>query len=94
MAPPDMADDELVAWYDAFSLWCRMLDDPQLQVRIHLEPGDLFIVDNRRVLHGRTAYDSSGGTRHLQGCYADIDGLRSSIAVLRRRLLHTGEAPR
>lgn len=85
MAPPDMAPDELVEWYDAFSLWCRLLDDPRLQVRIHLEPGDLFIVDNRRVLHGRTAYDASGGTRHLQGCYADIDGLRSTIAVLRRR---------
>lgn len=88
MAPPHMAADELVEWYDAFSLWCRLLDDPHLQVRIHLEPGDLFIVDNRRVLHGRTAYDASGGTRHLQGCYADIDGLRSTIAVLRRRHQH------
>jgi gamma-butyrobetaine dioxygenase len=94
MAPPHMPATELVHWYDAFSLWCRLLDDPRLQVRIHLEPGDLFIVDNRRVLHGRTAYDATGGTRHLQGCYADIDGLRSTVAVLRRRLEHTRESDR
>ena len=53
---------------------------------IRLEAGDLFIVDNRRVLHGRTAYDPTGGTRHLQGCYADIDGLHSTIRVLENAL--------
>jgi gamma-butyrobetaine dioxygenase len=47
-------------------------------------PGDLFIVDNLRVLHGRTGYAASGGERHLQGCYADRDGLRSRLAVLSR----------
>jgi len=36
------------------------------------------------VLHGRTAFEPTSGTRHLQGCYADIDGLRSAIAVLAR----------
>ncbi|MDP9262638.1 MAG: TauD/TfdA family dioxygenase, partial [Actinomycetota bacterium] len=46
--------------------------------------GDLFIVDNLRVLHGRTGYAASGGERHLQGCYADRDGLRSTLAVLSR----------
>jgi gamma-butyrobetaine dioxygenase len=92
MAPPRMSAAELVDWYDAFSLWCRLLDEPRLQVRIHLEPGDLFIVDNRRVLHGRTAYDAAGGTRHLQGCYADVDGLRSTVAVLRRHLGPAAEA--
>ena len=47
-------------------------------------PGDLFIVDNRRVLHGRKAFATAGG-RHLQGCYADLDGLLSTLAVLRER---------
>ena len=74
----------LTAWYDAFVLFSQLVDDERFQVRLHLEPGELFIVDNRRVLHGRTAYDARAGARHLQGCYADIDGLRSTIAVLRR----------
>ena len=76
--------NSLAAWYDAFVLFSQLVDDARFQVRLHLEPGDLFIVDNRRVLHGRTAYDAQAGARHLQGCYADIDGLRSTVAVLRR----------
>ena len=50
-----------------------------------LGPGDLFIVDNRRVLHGRKGFTSAGG-RHLQGCYADRDGLLSTRAVLQAEL--------
>jgi gamma-butyrobetaine dioxygenase len=36
------------------------------------------------VLHARTAF-AVAGDRHLQGCYADLDGLLSTLAVLRRR---------
>ena len=75
---------ELAAWYDAYLRFGRMLEDERFQVRLRLESGDLFIVDNRRVLHGRAPYAASGGERHLQGCYADIDGLRSTLAVLAR----------
>jgi alpha-ketoglutarate-dependent taurine dioxygenase len=46
-------------------------------------PGDCLIFDNTRVLHARTAFSVAGG-RHLQGCYADLDGLASTLAVLRR----------
>ena len=31
----------------------------------------------------RTAFSVTGG-RHLQGCYADLDGLASTLAVLKR----------
>lgn len=84
----DLQADDLTAWYDAYLLFTRLLTEPRLQYRLRLDPGDLFIVDNRRVLHGRTAFAAptaaSVGTRHLQGCYADIDGLRSTHAVLGR----------
>jgi len=33
------------------------------------------VFDNTRVLHARTAFHGPPGDRHLQGCYADIDGL-------------------
>jgi gamma-butyrobetaine dioxygenase len=82
MEPPAMAAPELVAWYDAYLHLARMLADESFQLQLRLEPGDLFIVDNRRVLHGRAPYAASGGERHLQGCYADIDGMRSTLAVL------------
>ncbi len=34
-------------------------------------------------MHARTAFSVTGG-RHLQGCYADLDGLASTLAVLAR----------
>ena len=60
-------------------------------VTARLAPGDCVIFDNTRILHGRTAFADGGGTggastgrRHLQGCYADLDGLASAVAVLAR----------
>jgi gamma-butyrobetaine dioxygenase len=82
-APFDLSPELVEPYYDAYRTFGRMLVGPDFQVRFRLEPGDLFIVDNRRVLHGRTGF-SGEGTRHLQGCYADIDGLRSKLAVLSR----------
>ncbi len=84
MQPPSLPTQEMVAWFDAYLLFARLLADPAYQVQFRLEPGDLFIVNNRRVLHGRSAYEACAGSRHLQGCYADIDGLRSTISVLGR----------
>jgi gamma-butyrobetaine dioxygenase len=46
-----------------------------------LNPGECFILDNTRVLHARTPY-SKTGSRWLQGCYVDKDGLLSTISTL------------
>ncbi|NDH87932.1 MAG: gamma-butyrobetaine,2-oxoglutarate dioxygenase, partial [Actinobacteria bacterium] len=46
-------------------------------VELTLRPGELVAFDNRRVLHGRRAFRSSA-RRHLQGCYIDIDAIRSA----------------
>jgi alpha-ketoglutarate-dependent taurine dioxygenase len=46
-----------------------------------LTPGDLVIMNNRRVMHARTGFEDSG-QRHLQGCYSDIDGLLSTLSIL------------
>ena len=73
-------------WYDAYRAFGRALGSTRYQVRFKLDPGDLFIVDNLRVLHGRTGY-SEAGERHLQGCYADRDGLRSTLAVFARKAI-------
>jgi len=51
---------------------------------LRLAPGDCLIFDNTRILHARTAFAPAPPGRHLQGCYADLDGLASTLAVLRR----------
>jgi gamma-butyrobetaine dioxygenase len=76
--------DVVGPYYAAYQRFGRMLESPEYRIQFKLAAGDLFIVDNLRVLHGRTAYAATGGERHLQGCYADRDALRSKLAVLSR----------
>ena len=59
------------------AIFSEILQRSELNLQFKMESGDLFIVDNRRVLHGRTGFAGSGG-RHLQGCYADRDALLST----------------
>jgi gamma-butyrobetaine hydroxylase len=82
--PFRLPEDVMGAYYAAYQRFGRMLESSDYRIQLKLVPGDLFIVDNLRVLHGRTGYAASGGERHLQGCYADRDGLRSTLAVLSR----------
>jgi gamma-butyrobetaine dioxygenase len=80
--------EQVAVAYAAYLAWARLLRGPQLAVRTRLAPGDCLIIDNTRILHARTAFTAAaggaGGGRHLQGCYADLDGLASALAVLRR----------
>jgi [2-(trimethylamino)ethyl]phosphonate dioxygenase len=80
IGPFDLAPEAISAFYAAYRRFGRLLHDPALTVGFRLAPGDLFIVDNRRVLHGRRGF--GGGRRHLQGTYADMDSLLSTLRVL------------
>ncbi len=79
---PLLPEDQLDAFYRARRLLDAMLVSPEFEIRFLLEDGDLVMFDNRRLLHGRTAFDPQEGLRHLQGCYIDIDSLRSLYRVL------------
>jgi gamma-butyrobetaine dioxygenase len=68
-------------YYAAYRRMAELVEDERLGFRFRLTPGDLFLLDNQRVLHGRTPFSGSG-RRWLQGCYADLDGLLSTLAVL------------
>jgi hypothetical protein len=81
--PPCLAAGRAAAWYAAYRRFAELAEDPRLVVRVTLAPGELALFDNRRVLHGRTAFGATRGERHLQGCYAEVDGLRSRLALLR-----------
>ncbi|HXF19995.1 MAG TPA: TauD/TfdA family dioxygenase [Streptosporangiaceae bacterium] len=60
---------------------CALCRDPVSGLR--LAPGDGAVFDNTGILHARTGFASSG-RRHLQGCYADLDGIESAVAVAGR----------
>jgi gamma-butyrobetaine dioxygenase len=78
--------DDVVSYYDAYRAFFDIVTDPDLMYAFRLDAGDCLLFDNTRLLHSRTAFDASpSGHRHLQGCYADLDGLASTVAVLERR---------
>jgi gamma-butyrobetaine dioxygenase len=77
---------ELGAYYRARRAFDHLLRSPEFEIRFLLASGELLMMDNRRLLHGRTGFDPAEGVRHLQGCYIDIDGPRSLYRVVRRRL--------
>jgi gamma-butyrobetaine dioxygenase len=76
---------ELASYYRARRAFDHLLRSPEFEIRFLLNAGELVMMDNRRLLHGRTGFDPAEGLRHLQGCYIDIDGPRSLYRVLRRR---------
>jgi gamma-butyrobetaine dioxygenase len=88
-----------VAFYAAYRAFAELVSDPAAMVTARLSPGDCVIIDNTRILHGRTGFTDDGGARadgtgrrHLQGCYADLDGLASAVAVMGRQSGQTGQA--
>ena len=71
-------------FFDARRKVDRMLRSPSNELRFLLGEGELLMFDNSRLLHGRSAFDPREGSRHLQGCYIDMDGVRSLYRVLNR----------
>lgn len=70
-------------YYAAYRQLSEIIDTPGASVTFRLNPGDAFLVDNTRVLHARKGY-AGVGTRWLQGCYADKDGIRSAYDAMKR----------
>lgn len=66
--------------------------DPRFQIRYGYRPGDLVLFDNRRMLHGRAAFDPTAGARWLQGIYLERDELYSRLRILRRKARARGTA--
>jgi gamma-butyrobetaine dioxygenase len=83
MQPLRLPYEQLVAFYAAYRAFAEIVARPELLLTFRLTPGDCLIFDNVRLLHARTAFaDTAEGSRHLQGCYVDLDGLNSTISVL------------
>jgi gamma-butyrobetaine dioxygenase len=82
---PHMAAADIPRAYESLRVFAVMARDPRFQLTYPFRPGDLVAFDNRRILHGRDAFESSG-SRHLRGTYADHDDFYSRLRVLRRRI--------
>ena len=70
---PVLKKEELDLYYKARKKLSDLYNSDFYKIEFRLMSGDLIMMDNYRLLHGRTAYDSNEGDRFLQGCYIDYD---------------------
>ncbi|MFT5433853.1 MAG: gamma-butyrobetaine dioxygenase [Myxococcota bacterium] len=77
MAPLELSCEDITVFYAAYRAFAERIASQRLRLELRLEPGDILLFDNERVLHGRKAFSLATGRRHLQGCYADRDAYGS-----------------
>ena len=80
----DIAPDLMPRYYTAYRTFMQMSRDPAYLVTFKLQAGEMVVFDNRRVLHGREAFDPNTGRRHPRGCYVDRGEFESRLRVLSR----------
>ena len=80
----DCHPDDMEKTYKSHHRFGNLLHDDKFQINFRLEPGDIFSFNNRRVLHGRTAFDPNSGHRHLQGYYIDRDEIIGRLNFLKK----------
>nr|GAT60986.1 predicted protein [Mycena chlorophos] len=77
-----LASQQLEDWYSAIRIWHKLLTSADSEYWVQLGPRTAVVVDNHRVLHGRSAFT---GKRRMCGAYIGVDEYRSRLAVLRER---------
>jgi trimethyllysine dioxygenase len=81
-APFYLPADEVAALYRALKVFASYVNDPAMQDRRRLAPGDAVLFDNWRALHARDAYQ---GYRRLCGAYLNKEDVESRLRKLRAR---------
>ena len=71
--------DEIEQFYDALRKWNAILQDKRNEYWVQLEPGKAVVIDNWRVLHGRSAFS---GYRKMVGAYVGWDDYQSKLRIL------------
>lgn len=69
-------------FYDAIRTWHSLLSSPDSEYWVQLEPGTAVIVDNWRVLHGRSAFT---GKRRMSGAFIGMDEFKAKVRGLREK---------
>ncbi len=62
--------------FELYKTFGSLINDPKYLFTTRLEKGTCVIFQNRRVVHGRTEFDSASGERWFKGTYVGIDAFR------------------
>ncbi|MEM6613820.1 MAG: TauD/TfdA family dioxygenase, partial [Cyanobacteria bacterium P01_C01_bin.72] len=79
--PFNFAPVQIKPYYAAYRTFLEMCNSDEYQLRIKFKAGDFVVLDNHRLLHGRTQYT---GERHVQSTFIERTELISRLSVLSR----------
>ena len=82
---PLIEKEKLELFYSARKKLSELYNSDKYRIEFKLISGDLLMMDNYRLLHGRTSYDANEGKRFLQGCYIDFDSTEGKLRHLKRK---------
>ncbi len=85
-APLNLPEEIIEPFYAAYRKLMQLHTDPRYCLQQGLQPGDLVMFDNHRVLHGRTAIGIQNQRRHLRYCSVDRDYFYSWRRLLEKNL--------
>ncbi|KAL7418553.1 hypothetical protein Q5752_007011 [Cryptotrichosporon argae] len=75
--------DDVRAWYDAAKQYQDLLQNEDAEYWVQLTPGTVVVIDNWRVMHGRSEFT---GQRRMCGAYVGADDWKSRRAALASQL--------
>ncbi len=82
---PVLPKKDLDIYYKARKRLSDLYNSDKYRIEFKLEKKDLLMMDNHRLLHGRTKFDVNEGDRFLQGCYIDFDSTEGKLRHLKRK---------
>jgi len=68
------SNEDIELFYNSQKELTKVIEDPDIVFEKVLQPGETFILNNHRVMHGRSAFK---GERRMIGCYIGSDDFES-----------------
>lgn len=84
-SPLSLPPDRVETYYRGYRRLIELTSDPDYVIARRLQPGDIAIFDNHRILHGRSAF-ALQSERHLQWGSVRRGDLYSSLRILADKL--------
>lgn len=81
-----MAQSAMIPLDAALRNFAKAVENPENLYQYRLGEGECVIFNNRRVLHGRSAFEAEKGQRWLKGAYVDTDVFKSKWRVMSKKM--------
>ncbi len=84
MGPVDAPLKDVEPFYDAVRKLLEIIYAGEARITVKLQPGEMLVFNNQRLMHGRTGFDPSASRRHVRSCHVDLDEFHSRLRVAYR----------